>query len=76
MAWSLSVDEISPSGHTAHTVALTALKDWRDIPELKDAVGTATYSATVNVPASLLSAGSDVLLDWQVRCNSRSTERW
>jgi hypothetical protein len=62
-SWSLAVDEISPSGHTAHTVALTALKDWRDIPELKDAVGTATYSATVNVPASLLSAGSDVLLD-------------
>jgi hypothetical protein len=62
-AWSLSVDEISPSGHTAHTLALSSLQDWQDIPELKDAVGTATYSATANVPASLLSAGSDVLLD-------------
>jgi hypothetical protein len=61
--WHLVVDEISPAGHTDHSIDLSALADWRNIPELKDAVGSALYSATVTVPASLLSSDRDVLLD-------------
>ena len=58
--WHLDVDEITPSGHTAHHLDLAALADWRDIPELTDAVGSATYTATVTVPGSW--AGHDVRL--------------
>jgi hypothetical protein len=61
-AWHLSVDEFSPSGNTKHEIDLASLSDWRDIPELKDAVGSATYSASAVVPASTLSAETDVLL--------------
>jgi hypothetical protein len=61
--WQLVVDEISPNGNAKHTVSLPELKDWRDIPELKDAVGSATYSASPDVPASLLNADTDVLID-------------
>jgi hypothetical protein len=61
--WHLDVDEISPIGHTAHSIDLPALSDWRDIPELQDAVGSATYSAIVNVPAAWLTRERDVLLD-------------
>lgn len=62
-AWHLDVDEISPAGHTFHSIDLTELADWRDIPELQDAVGSALYSATVNLPAEWLSAESDVMLE-------------
>ena len=62
-AWHLDVDETSPTGHTAHSIDLTGLQDWRDIPELQSAVGTSTYTATVNVAAELLTADRDVLLD-------------
>ena len=62
-AWHLDVDETSPDGHIAHSIDLTGLKDWRDIPELQSAVGSSTYTATVNVPAELLTANRDVLLD-------------
>ncbi len=61
--WHLDVDEISPTAHTAHSIDLSALSDWRDIPELMFAVGSATYTATVNVDASLLASDRDVLLD-------------
>jgi hypothetical protein len=49
--WHLDVDEITPGGHVAHHLDLPALADWRTIPELADAVGSATYSATITVPA-------------------------
>ncbi|MFC1641625.1 hypothetical protein ACFL5O_02890 [Myxococcota bacterium] len=61
--WQLEVDEISPNGHTAHNIDLPALSDWRDIAELRDAVGRADYSATVDVSESWLTSERDVLLD-------------
>jgi hypothetical protein len=61
--WDLDVEEISPDGRTMHHLALSKLEDWRSIPELKDAVGSATYRAEVSVPDSWLSSDRDVLLD-------------
>lgn len=49
--WHLVVEERSPGGITWHELDLNVLKDWRDIPELKDAVGSAVYSTTVDLPA-------------------------
>jgi hypothetical protein len=60
--WHLVVDEISPNGNTTHNLDLSALSDWRDIPELKDVVGSATYSASANIPAAVLTSETDVLL--------------
>jgi hypothetical protein len=62
-SWQLVVDEISPTGNSKHTLQLPELKDWRDIPELKDAVGSGTYTASVDVPASLLNVDTDLMLD-------------
>jgi len=62
-AWHLDVDEISPNGHTAHNIDLAALRDWRSIPGLESAVGSATYTATVDIPESWLDSHRDVLLD-------------
>jgi hypothetical protein len=61
--WHLDVDETTPAGHVSHSLDLTSLKDWRDIAELKDAVGSAAYTATVSVSGDLLGAKRDVLLD-------------
>jgi hypothetical protein len=60
--WHLSVNEISPAGPTTHELDLDALADWRDIPGLESAVGTGTYTATVDVPADWLRGDRDVLL--------------
>jgi hypothetical protein len=54
---------ISPNGNAKHTVQLADLKDWREIPELKDAVGTGTYTASPELPATLLDAGTDLMID-------------
>ena len=62
-AWHLRVNEFSPSGYTTHDLDLAALADWRSIPEIADAVGSAVYSATVDVPADWLTQSRDVLLD-------------
>jgi hypothetical protein len=61
--WHLHVDAISPSGTTSDDVDLNGLQDWRNIPGLESAVGTGTYTATVNVPASWLGDRRDVLVD-------------
>jgi hypothetical protein len=61
--WQLVVDEISPTGNAKHTVQLPQLKDWREIPELKSAVGAALYTAHPDVPASWLGADIDVVVD-------------
>jgi hypothetical protein len=61
--WRLNVGEISPGGNITHNLDLASLIDWRLIPELKDAVGRATYTAAVAVPESWLTSDRDVLLD-------------
>jgi hypothetical protein len=61
--WRLEVEEISPDGNRTHHLDMATLKDWRLIPELKEAVGSATYTAGVSVPDSWLVSGRDILLD-------------
>jgi hypothetical protein len=61
--WQLVVDEISPNGNAKHTVQLPQLKDWREIPELKSAVGSGMYTAHPNVPASWMGTDLDVMID-------------
>ena len=61
--WHLDVDEISPAGHTPHSLDLHGLRDWQTIPELQSAVGSSMYTARVNVPASWLGSCREVELD-------------
>jgi hypothetical protein len=61
--WQLSVEELSPAGSAHHQFALPVLRDWREIPDLQHAVGSATYTASVNLPPSLLNAELDVSID-------------
>ena len=75
--WQLDVDEIAPSGHTYHHLDLPALKDWRSIPELADAVGSATYTARSTCPRAGPGAasGSTSAPSRPPRCGPTSTAR-
>ena len=48
-SWHLHVDELLPEGTRSHDLDLSTLSDWRQVPELKDAVGSAVYSAQVQL---------------------------
>ncbi|HET8937418.1 MAG TPA: glycosyl hydrolase [Polyangiales bacterium] len=60
--YQLVVDEISPTGNSKHTLQLQELADWRDIPELRSAVGSGTYSASFEVPEAWLGTDFDLVL--------------
>ncbi len=62
-AWHLDVTEISPDESTEHSLDLTEVADWRNIPELEHAVGSAMCTATVDAPPPWLAADSAVMLD-------------
>ena len=62
-SWHLHTGAIAPSGATTHDLDLSQLEDWRDIPEIASAVGSAVYTTTVNVPSAWLGADHDVRLD-------------
>jgi hypothetical protein len=47
-SWHLHIDAIAPSGPTTYDLDLSQLEDWRDIPEIASAVGSAVYTTTVN----------------------------
>jgi alpha-L-rhamnosidase len=53
-AWHLHVDNAGPSGTQPIDVDLSQLADWRDIPALQSASGSASYTAHVSVPATWL----------------------
>jgi hypothetical protein len=61
--WKLVVDELAPTGSAQHSLQLPVLQDWRDIPGLKDAVGSGMYTASVAIPADWLNANTDVMID-------------
>ncbi|MFZ0088508.1 MAG: glycosyl hydrolase [Solirubrobacteraceae bacterium] len=61
-SWALSVEAISPTGTTSHALTLNRLRDWRTIPGLETAVGSAIYTAKVNVPPSWLRSHRQVLI--------------
>ncbi len=63
-SWTLQVVKSQPSSTGANVeVQLTQLQDWRQIPQLKNASGTGTYTTTVNLPASWTAPDRGVLLD-------------
>ena len=47
--WRLQVDEMTPTGPIHHDLENASLADWRSIPDLRDAVGRATYSTTFDL---------------------------
>jgi len=58
--WRLHVTEFAPRGAPTHDLALARLKDWQEIPALRNIAGTGTYSARFTVPASWLRRGGGV----------------
>jgi alpha-L-rhamnosidase len=60
--WHVHVDENLPDGSRAHDLDLDALTDWRQIPTLKAAVGSALYSAEVSLTPDWFGADRGVLL--------------
>jgi hypothetical protein len=60
--WHVHVDENLPDGSRAHDLDLDALTDWRQIPALKEAVGSALYAAEVTLPPDWFGADRSVIL--------------
>jgi alpha-L-rhamnosidase len=60
--WHVHVDEMLPNESRAHDLDLDALADWRQIPVLKQAVGTALYSAQVTLPPDWFGADRGAIL--------------
>ena len=58
----LHVDEQLPECARTHELDLNELMDWRQIPELKDAVGSALYAAEVSLPPEWFGADRGILL--------------
>ncbi|HMH27977.1 MAG TPA: glycosyl hydrolase [Steroidobacteraceae bacterium] len=57
--WHLHVDEMLPTGLKPHDIGAASLGDWREIPELKYAVGQALYTTTVPLSADWFAANRD-----------------
>jgi hypothetical protein len=60
--WHLQVEERRPEDTRTHELDLNELLDWRQIPALKEAVGSALYAAEVSLPTEWFSADRGVLL--------------
>ena len=60
--WHLRVDAISPRGERHHDLGTVPLADWRSIPQLRHAVGRATYSAQVELSPAWFGPGRGILL--------------
>jgi hypothetical protein len=60
--WHLHVDELLPEGTHSHDLDLSSLPDWREVPELKDAVGSAVYSAQLQLTPDWFGGDRDSLL--------------
>jgi alpha-L-rhamnosidase len=60
--WHLHVEEQLPDGGRTHELDLNELVDWRQIPALKDAVGSALYSAEVTLSPEWFGADRGILL--------------
>jgi glycosyl hydrolase family 106( putative alpha-L-rhamnosidase) len=60
--WHLHVEEQSPDGTRTHELDLIELRDWRQIPALKDAVGSALYTAEFSLPPDWFGEDRSMLL--------------
>jgi hypothetical protein len=62
-SWHLHVDELLPEGPRAHDLELTTLTDLRQVSDLKDAVGSAVYTADVQLTSDWFGSDRDSLLE-------------
>jgi hypothetical protein len=62
-SWRLHVDELLPEGLRSHNIDLSALTDWRQIPELQDAVGSAVYTAQLHLTPDWFGGDRDSVLE-------------
>jgi alpha-L-rhamnosidase len=60
--WHLHVEEQLPDGGRTHELDLNELLDWRQIPALKDAVGSALYTAEVTLSPKWFGGDRGILL--------------
>ena len=60
--WHLHVEEELPDGTRTHEFDLSELIDWRQNPALKDAVGSALYTAELSLPPEWFGADRGILL--------------
>ena len=60
--WHLRVEEQLPDGGRTHELDLNELMDWRQIPALKEAVGSALYTAELTLPPEWFGADRGILL--------------
>jgi hypothetical protein len=60
--WHLHVEEQLPDGGRTHELDLSQLIDWRQIPALKDAVGSALYTAEFSLPPDWFGEDRGILL--------------
>lgn len=61
--WDLHVDGAVREGEERHDLELTELKDWREIPELKDTSGTGTYRTAVTLGKAWTGEGRGAYLE-------------
>lgn len=61
--WDLTVQEVGPRGATEKRLRLDALRSWSELPELRDASGTATYRTTFTAPAAWSGGRGGAYLD-------------
>ena len=62
-SWHLHVDELLPEGTQSHDLDLSTLTDWREVPGLKDAVGSALYSAQLQLTPAWFGGDRDSVLE-------------
>jgi hypothetical protein len=60
--WHLHVEELLPDGARTHELDLSELMDWCQIPALKEAVGSALYSAELSLPPEWFGPDRGILL--------------
>ena len=68
-SWHLHVDASNPE-ESKHDVDLTALADWRDIPELEHISGVGTYTTALDVPRDWLANVRGAQLDLGAFCGA------
>ncbi len=60
--WHLRVEEFGPNGTRFRDCGTVPLADWRTIPELRHAVGSATYAARIELPPEWFGPNRGILL--------------
>jgi hypothetical protein len=62
-SWHVHVDELLPDGTHSHDLDMSTLQDWREVPQLKDAVGSSMYSAQLQLGPDWFGGDRDSVLE-------------